>query len=87
MEMIQSFLGADGTNGLELVVITIALTVTLILIFWILRKIAGGGKPATRPTAIPASTASSSRLSVVDTARIDDARRLMIVSCDGAEHW
>jgi hypothetical protein len=78
MQWLQSAFQGD-TTGLTLTAIVLGLTVALILLFWIFRKIAGPAKQSGRRTRQP-------RLAIADVMRIDDKRRLVLVRRDDVEH-
>jgi len=79
MAWLQEMLGNSGNMGLQLTLIFVALVVALLLLFWLFRKIFGGGQTRFSKGRQP-------RLSVTDAAVVDDKRRLVLVRRDNVEH-
>lgn len=78
MQWLQSAFQGQSP-GLTLLGIVIGLAIALVLLFWVFRQIAGTGGHGGRRGREP-------RLAVVDAARIDGKRRLVLVRRDGVEH-
>ncbi len=79
MDWIQELLNGDKGSPLQLVLITLFLVICLVLIVWIVRRIAGS--PARR-----AGRGRIPRLSITDSAAVDDKRYIVMVRRDNVEH-
>lgn len=79
MDWLQSLVSGDNGTATQMIAITLALVVVLILIVWLFRRIASA--PAKR-----ASSGLGPRLSVTDVAAIDDKRFLVLIRRDDVEH-
>ena len=79
MDWLQSLVSGDSGTATQMIAITLALVVVLILIVWLFRRIASA--PAKR-----ASSGLGPRLSVTDVAAIDDKRFLVLIRRDDVEH-
>jgi len=70
----------DGmSTGIQVVLMVVALTIALVLLFWVFRKVAGS-------SSIKAPANRRPRLAVTDAAVVDDKRRLVLVRRDDVEH-
>jgi len=79
MEWLNSMFGGEMSTAIQLVLITVALVVALLVLFWVFRKIAGNNK-------FKSSRNRQPRLAVTDHAIIDDKRQLILVRRDNVEH-
>ena len=79
MEWLQRLLDGESGMAVQLVLITLGLVILLILLFWIFRKITGAAAPKSARNRVP-------RLSVTDSARVDENRYLVLVRRDNVEH-
>ena len=79
MEWLQNLLNAEDNLAIQLVLITLLLMIGLILIVWIFRRIAGSPSRRAARNRIP-------RLSITDSAAVDDKRYLVLVRRDNVEH-
>jgi flagellar biogenesis protein FliO len=77
MEALQNAMGPNPVWTLLL--IFVVLTIAVVLLTWLFRKIAGGNSIKTNRSRQP-------RLSVTDAAIVDDKRRLVLVRRDNVEH-
>lgn len=78
MTFLNSIFG-ENNQALMLVILFIGLTVALILLFWVWRKITSGSQ-------LRGGRSRQPRLSVTDAAIVDDKRRLVLVRRDNVEH-
>ncbi|MEO0327867.1 MAG: hypothetical protein AAF217_04650 [Pseudomonadota bacterium] len=79
MEWLDSLLAGENGSATQLVLVTLGLVIGLILIVWIFRKIAGSPARRAGRNRIP-------RLSVTDSAAVDDKRYVVLVRRDNVEH-
>lgn len=79
MEWLQNLLNGENGMAVQLVLITLALVLLLIVVFWIFRKITGAAAPKSTKNRVP-------RLSVTDSSRVDETRYLVLVRRDNVEH-
>ena len=79
MDWIQNLLNGENGSALQLVLITLLLVIGLILIVWVVRRIAGS--PARR-----AGRGRIPRLLITDSAAVDDKRYIVLVRRDNVEH-
>lgn len=79
MEWLNSILNGENGSAFQLVMITLALVVILVLLVWLFKRIAG--TPARR-----ASRNRVPRLSITDVTAVDDKRFLVLARRDNVEH-
>ncbi|MEL7429106.1 MAG: hypothetical protein AAFN43_03810 [Pseudomonadota bacterium] len=79
MEWLNSLLNGENGSAFQLVMITLALVVILVLLVWLFKRIAG--TPARR-----ASRNRVPRLSITDVTAVDDKRFLILARRDNVEH-
>jgi len=79
MEVLQQYFTGHNGPALQLVAIALSLIVCLALIVWIVRRIAGSSSPKSARGRIR-------RLSVSDTAQVDEKRYVVLVRRDNVEH-
>ena len=78
MDYLNSLFGGNS-GAVSLVLLFVGLTVALILLFWVWRKITAGSQ-------LRGGRSRQPRLSVTDAAIVDDKRRLVLVRRDNVEH-
>ncbi|MEM8649486.1 MAG: hypothetical protein AAGF54_03050 [Pseudomonadota bacterium] len=79
MEYIQSLFSGEQGQGVQLVAISFALVICLILIFWIVRQINSAPTRKANKNRTP-------RLSITDSTRVDDKRYFVLIRRDNIEH-
>lgn len=79
MEALQNLLNGENGSAIQLVLITLFLVIGLILLVWIFRRIAGSPSRRAARNRVP-------RLSITDSAAVDDKRYLVLVRRDNVEH-
>lgn len=79
MEWLQNLLSGENGDPLQLVLITLFLVISLILIVWVVRRVAGSPSRRAGRGRIP-------RLSITDSAAVDDKRYIVMVRRDNVEH-
>ncbi len=79
MEYIQSLFSGEQGQGVQLVAISFALVICLILVFWIVRQINSAPTRKANKNRTP-------RLSITDSTRVDDKRYFVLIRRDNVEH-
>ncbi len=79
MEWLQNVLSGENGSAIQLVLITLVLMIALIFIVWLVRRIAGSPTRKAARNRVP-------RLSITDSATVDDKRYLVLVRRDNVEH-
>ncbi|MEM9329789.1 MAG: flagellar biosynthetic protein FliO [Pseudomonadota bacterium] len=79
MEWLQNLFSGENSSAVQLVFITLLLIITLILIVWVFRRIAGSPSRRAARNRVP-------RLSITDSTMVDDKRYLVLVRRDNVEH-
>lgn len=79
MDQLNKLFGAENGSALQLVLITLVLVICLIIIVWIVRRVAGSPARKAARGRVP-------RLSIADSTAVDDKRHLVLVRRDNVEH-
>ena len=79
MEYLQSLFSGEQGQGVQLVAISFALVICLILVFWIVRQINSAPTRKANKNRTP-------RLSITDSTRVDDKRYFVLIRRDNVEH-
>jgi len=79
MEWLTTQLNGENGQGIQLVLITLALAILLIVVVWIFRKVSGSAARRSMRSRVP-------RLSITDSTTVDDKRYLVMVRRDNVEH-
>lgn len=79
MEWLTTQLNGENGSAISLILITLALAILLIVIVWVFRKISGSAARRSMRSRVP-------RLSITDSATVDDKRYLVMVRRDNVEH-
>lgn len=79
MEWLNNLTNGENGSAINLVLITLAIAILLIVIVWIFRKITGTATRRAMRSRVP-------RLSITDSTTVDDKRYLVMVRRDNVEH-
>jgi flagellar biogenesis protein FliO len=79
MSWLENLFGAELSMGANLALLFVVLTLALLLIFWLFRKIFGG-------TSTRYTKSRQPRLSFTDVAVFQDKRQLVLIRRDNVEH-
>lgn len=79
MEFLTAQLNGENGSAIQLVLITIALAILLIVIVWIFKKLTGSAARRANRSRVP-------RLSITDSTIVDEKRYLVMVRRDNIEH-
>lgn len=79
MEWLTNLTNGENGSAINLVLITLALAILLIIVVWIFRKITGSAARRAMRSRVP-------RLSITDSTNVDDKRFLVMVRRDNVEH-
>ncbi len=79
MEWLNNLISGENGSAINLVLITLAIAILLIVIVWIFRKITGTAARRAMRSRVP-------RLSITDSTTVDDKRYLVMVRRDNVEH-
>lgn len=79
MEWLNNLTSGENGSAINLVLITLAIAILLIVIVWIFRKITGTAARRAMRSRVP-------RLSITDSTTVDDKRYLVMVRRDNVEH-
>jgi cytoskeletal protein RodZ len=79
MEWLNNLTGGENGSAINLLIITLAIFLLVIIIGWIFRKLSGSAAKKAMRSRVP-------RLSITDTTKIDEKRWLVMVRRDNIEH-
>ena len=79
MEWLTNLMNGENGSAINLVLITLALVILLIVVFWIFRKMTGTAARRAMRSRVP-------RLSITDSTTVDEKRYLVMVRRDNIEH-
>ena len=79
MEWLSNLMNGENGSAINLVLITLALVILLIVVFWIFRKVTGTATRRAMRSRVP-------RLSITDSTTVDEKRYLVMVRRDNIEH-
>lgn len=79
MEWLNNLMNGENGSAINLVLITLALAVLLIVVVWIFRKMTGSAARRAMRSRVP-------RLSITDSTTVDEKRYLVMVRRDNIEH-
>lgn len=79
MEWLSNLTNGENGSAINLVLITLAIAILLIVIVWIFRKITGSAARRAMRSRVP-------RLSITDSTTVDEKRYLVMVRRDNVEH-
>lgn len=79
MEWLSNLINGENGSAVNLVLITLAIAILLIVIVWIFRKMTGSAARRAMRSRVP-------RLSITDSTTVDEKRYLVMVRRDNVEH-
>jgi len=79
MEWLSNLTNGENGSAINLVLITLAIAILLIVIVWIFRKMTGSAARRAMRSRVP-------RLSITDSTTVDEKRYLVMVRRDNVEH-
>jgi len=79
MDWLNNLTNGENGSAINLVLITLAIAILLIVIVWIFRKITGSAARRAMRSRVP-------RLSITDSTTVDEKRYLVMVRRDNVEH-
>lgn len=79
MDWLANLLGGENGGAVQFLPIVAGLVILLVFIIWLFRKIAGRSSPHS-------AKSDEARLSITDSARVDESRYLVLVKRDDLEH-
>lgn len=79
MEWLSNLTNGENGSAINLVLITLAIAILLIVIVWIFRKMTGTAARRAMRSRVP-------RLSITDSTTVDEKRYLVMVRRDNVEH-
>jgi flagellar biogenesis protein FliO len=79
MDWLNNLINGENGSAINLVLITLALAVLLIVVVWIFRKMTGTAARRAMRSRVP-------RLSITDSTTVDEKRYLVMVRRDNIEH-
>jgi len=79
MEWLTTQFSGENAQVYQLIFITLALTILLIVVVWTFRKLSGSAARRSMRSRVP-------RLSITDSTTVDDKRYLVMVRRDNVEH-
>jgi len=78
MEWLNNLTSGENGGAINLILITLAIAILLIVVVWIFRKITGSAARRAMRSRVP-------RLSITDSTNVDDKRFLVMVRRDNVE--
>lgn len=79
MEWVNNLINGENSSAINLILITLALAILLVVLVWVFKKISGSATRRAMRSRVP-------RLLITDSTTVDDKRFLVMVRRDNVEH-